>query len=170
MRTLIAAVTVAALATPTLAADWTGGYVGLGVGNTDVDAGSGLTGDDTSYGIHGGYDYDFGDFVVGGELEYDRADVSIGGGVANLDNVARLKFKGGYDFGPVLGYAVLGAARADSSLGNDTGLVYGVGVAYAVTEQFSISGELLRHDFDDFNNSGLDIEADSINLRASFRF
>ena len=170
MRLLIAAATAAVLATPGLAGEWTGAYVGLGVGSTDIDGPGAADGDDVTYGIHAGYDYDFGDWVVGGELEYDRTDINLGNGVAVADNIGRLKFKAGYDFGDILGYAVVGAARAQTSIGDDTGAVYGLGLAYAVNERFTISGELLRHDFNNFNGLGSDLTANSVNIRASYRF
>lgn len=175
MRTLIAATAALtlmapALATPALAGDWTGAYVGLGVGNTDFDGPGIFDGDDVSYGLHAGYDFDFGDFVLGGELEYDWTDVSLAGGAGQLDSMSRLKLKAGYDFGQALGYAIVGAARANSSIGDDSGLVYGLGVAYAINDQFTLSGEYLRHDFNNFNGTGFDATADVFNIRASFRF
>ena len=169
MRILITAAAVAALASPALAADWTGGYVGLGVGQSDIDGPGGADGDDTTYGVHAGYDYDFGDWVIGGELEYDHADVPLGA-ATQMDSMTRLKLRAGYDFGPAMAYAVAGAARADTSFGDDTGAVYGLGVAYAVNDQFTLSGELLRNDFNGFANTGGDLTADTFNLRASFRF
>ncbi|MHA6262088.1 outer membrane protein [Arenibacterium sp. CAU 1754] len=171
MKTLISAGIMALMAGPTLAADWTGGYLGLGVGYGDVSVSGGVQGgNDVTYGIHGGYDYDFGDWVVGAELEYDRADIAIAGGAQNVDNVGRLKFKAGYDFGSTLGYLVLGAARASTTLGNDTGAIYGLGLAYQVNPQWTVSGEVLRHDFNNFNGTGLDVDADTINVRVSMRF
>lgn len=172
MKLLVPTLTVASLvAVPAMAADWTGAYVGLGVGYTDADGPGTTDGDNTSFGGHVGYNYDFGNnFVLGGELEYDRTDIDLGGTGGTLDNIGRLKLKGGYDFGSVLGYGVLGAARADSSFGNETGLVYGVGLAYPVNEQFSVSGEVLQHKFDDFGGAGSDFDVNTFNLRASFRF
>lgn len=171
MKMLITAGALAILAGPSFAGDWTGGYVGLGIGSADVSISGGVPGgDDFTYGVHGGYDYDFGDWVIGGELEYDRAKIAIAGGTEQVDNVGRLKFKAGYDFGQALGYVVVGAARADTTLGNDTGAIYGLGLAYQVSPQFMLSGEVLRHDFNNYNGSGLDVEADSVNIRASFRF
>ena len=150
--------------------DWTGPYVGLSFGNTDVTtSAAGAEGDNGTYGIHAGYDYDFGRFVVGGELEYDKTDIDLGG-AATVDNVARLKLRGGYDLGRTLVYATVGAARADTSLGNDTGGFAGIGMAYQVTDQFTLGGEVLEHRFDDIGGSGIDADATTFNLRGSFRF
>ena len=171
MRKLVSilALTVA-MSGPALAGDWTGPYAGIGVGWADVDGPGALDGNDVTYGAHVGYDYDFGDFVLGGELEWDRTDISLGGGAANTDNVGRLKVRFGYDFGPALGYLVAGGAKAYTSMGNDTGAVYGLGVAWAVDEQITVSGEFLRHDFNNFNGLGADVDANTFNLRVSFRF
>ncbi|AHD00717.1 outer membrane protein [Leisingera methylohalidivorans] len=149
--------------------DWTGFYLGGQVGQLDADASNGATGDDTSYGIHGGYNHDFGRFVLGGELEYDATDVNLGGG-ATVDSVARAKVKAGYDFGKVLAYVTGGVAEADSSLGSETGEFYGAGIAYQVTDQWQIGGEVLEHEFDQFGNSGVGADATSVSLRASYKF
>lgn len=152
--------------------DWTGFYGGLQVGKTDIDSDSGLLdGDDTSYGVHAGYDYDFGRFVLGGELDYDKTDIELGGGAANVDSVARAKLKAGYDFGNTLVYATAGAARADTSVGDETGPFAGLGVTYKVTDRYTVGGEVLKHQFDDVNGTaGNDLDATTISLRGSMRF
>lgn len=175
MKTLIFSSVIAVLASTAHAGDWTGGYVGGGVGNGDLDV-SGPTqgGSGSTYGLHVGYDFDFGDWVVGGEFEYDWMDIGFAGGSMTLDNISRLKAKVGYDFGQVLGYVVVGGAKAfTTGLGDKSGSVYGLGLAYQVSPQFMLSGEVLRHDFDGFSNTQLgsiDLEVDTFNVRASFRF
>ncbi|MFW8636400.1 outer membrane protein [Cribrihabitans pelagius] len=149
--------------------DWTGFYLGGQVGQLDADADNGLSGDDAAYGIHGGYNHDFGRFVLGGEIEYDETDVDLGG-VASVDSVARGKVKAGYDFGRVLGYVTAGVAEAETSLGDETGEFYGLGLAYKVNDQWSVGGEVLEHDFDEFGNTGVGGEATSVAVRASFHF
>lgn len=153
--------------------DWTGFYAGGQVGNLDVDGEGGLAGvggDDTSYGLHAGYNYDFGTWVVGGELDYDDASVDLSNG-ASVDSVWRAKLRGGYDFGRTLVYATAGVADLDTSVGGDTGEFYGVGVSYKATEQFIVSGEYLMHDFSDIGgNAGFDAEADTFSVRASWQF
>lgn len=107
---------------------------------------------------------------MGGELEYDRVNNDLGAGGGTLDEIGRIKVKAGYDFGPVLGYGVLGAARATSTFGNENGLVYGLGLAMPVTDYLSVSGEVLRHQFNDFGGAGNDFDVNTFNLRASLRF
>jgi outer membrane immunogenic protein len=172
MKALIAASAIALTATSTLAGDWTGGYAGAGLGYADVNISGGISGGNGgTAGLHGGYDYDFGDWVVGGELEYDWMSIGLASGAANLDNVGRLKLKVGYDFDDWLFYGVVGAARAyTDTLGDDTGWLAGIGAAYLIAPQWSVGGEILYHEFSDFNGSTADVDATTFNLRASYRF
>jgi predicted porin len=154
--------------------DWTGAYGGLNLGYGDIDTNIGVGGDDMTYGIHLGYDYDFGNFVLGGEIEYDKADIGLntaaGALAADVDSVTRLKLRGGYDLGRTLVYATAGVAQVDTSLGDENGEFLGLGVAYQVTDRFTVGGEVLEHRFDDINGSGVDADATTFNLRGSFRF
>ncbi|WP_420587023.1 outer membrane protein [Ruegeria sp.] len=161
---------VTTMAAPAMAEDWTGVYGGFSFGYTDADGPNGSSGDDFSFGPHIGYDRDFGNFVLGGELEYNRLSLNLGQGEGSLDSMTRLKFRGGYDFGSALGYVVVGAARVDSSVDNDTAAVYGIGVAYPVTDNFIISGEALRQDFDDVTRTDGGLDSNVFNLRTTFRF
>ena len=119
--------------------------------------------------MHGGYNYDFGQFVLGGEVDYDKLDIDLGG-AATADSVARLKLKAGYDLGKTMIYATAGAARADTSLGSENGDFYGLGVAYKVNDQFTMGGEVLEHSFDDIAGSGVGADATTFTLRGSYNF
>jgi outer membrane immunogenic protein len=150
-----------------LTGDWTGGYVGGQIGFGKV--GGDLSGDDVIGGLTMGYDYDFGQWVLGAGLDYDWANIDAGGNT--LENVARLKLRAGYDMGPGLIYATAGAARADiDTLGSDDGYFAGVGYEHMVSDNMSIGGELLYHDFGDFNGSGINVDATTAQVRATFRF
>ncbi|WP_010137524.1 outer membrane protein [Oceanicola sp. S124] len=153
----------------TAGTDWTGGYVGaqLGYGNVDVN-GVGEE-DGAVYGVQGGYDYDFGTFVLGGEVDYVGAEDGILAG-ADLDSMTRIKLKAGYDAGPALIYGVIGAAYANTSAGDDNGMVYGVGADYMVNDTVSVGAEYLYHEFEDFNGSGTDIDAGTLAARVNYRF
>ncbi len=157
--------------------DWTGFYAGAQLGNLDVDGQGGLAGvggDDTTYGVHAGYNYDFGSWVLGGELDYDDASVDLenaGGPIgASVDSVWRAKLRGGYDFGNTLLYATAGLADVDTSIGSDTGDFYGIGLSYKATQQIIISGEYLKHSFSDIGAPGTDADADTFTIRASWQF
>ena len=172
MKTLIAAGAMALMATSSFAGDWTGGYAGAGLGYGDVTVSGGIEdGTGGTAGLHGGYDYDFGDWVVGGELEYDWMSIGLAGGAVDLDNVGRLKLKVGYDLDQWLFYGVAGLARAyTNNLGNDNGWLAGIGASYLITNDWAVSGEILYHDFSDFNGTGVDVDATTLNVRASYRF
>lgn len=198
MRTLLLSTSFAALALPALAAgptvvvddpvivppapvipvtgDWTGPYAGvqLGFGNTDIsgaisDEGNGFIG-----GLTAGYDYDFGSFVLGAGVDYDFSEIELDSGAGQIDSVARLKLRGGYDAGQTLIYATGGAAFADATIGgtsfNDTGYFVGGGIEFMATERFSVGGEVLYHAFDDFDGTGADVDATTFQLRALYRF
>lgn len=155
---------------PDMGGDWTGFYTGLQLGYGDADGPGALDGNDSMYGFHAGYDYDFGKFVLGGEIDYDKTDIDLGG-AANIDSVARAKIKGGYDFGNSLVYATGGYARADTSGGDEDGAFYGIGMTYKVSEQYSVGAELLEHQFNDIGNTaGNDLDVTTFTLRGSYRF
>ncbi len=151
--------------------DWTGGYagasLGYGWGDDALD-----DADDMTYGVFGGYNYDFGQFVLGGELEYLGSDIETG--TAELEDMTRLKLRAGYDAGPALIYGVVGAAYANADIGgvsyDDTGYTYGLGVDYAVTDSVNVGAELLQNEFDGFDDSGSDLSATTLGARVSFKF
>ncbi|TMM54854.1 outer membrane protein [Sulfitobacter sabulilitoris] len=158
--------------------EWGGFYGGLQLGYADVsgdDALDGVEGDNGTYGLHLGYNYDFGQWVVGGELDYDKLDVDLEAGGApigqTVDDVTRLKLKAGYDLGRSMVYATAGAARVNTTVGDDTGAFLGLGYSYQLTDQFVMTGEYLHHEFSDLgDNAGFDADADTFTVRASFRF
>jgi hypothetical protein len=152
-----------------MAADWTGFYAGGQLGFGDVDTDAGASGDGAIGGLVAGYDYDFGNWVLGGGVDYDFADIDVGGATV-LENVARLKMRGGYKMGNGLAYATAGLAHADTdTLGSDNGYFVGVGYEHMITDQFALGGEALYHEFDDFDGSGIDIDATTVQLRGTFR-
>ena len=149
--------------------DWTGAYGGVQLGYGDVNGTGAADGDDVLYGVHIGYDYDFGTFVLGGELDYDFTDIDLNG-AATVDSVARLKLRAGYDFGRTLGYVTAGVADVDTSLGSESGAFFGIGAAYQINERYTIGAELLEHDFNDISGTGVDADATTLTLRGSIRF
>lgn len=164
-----------------LGTDWTGFYGGaqLEYGDVSVDDDDiGADGDGVLYGLFGGYRYDFGNVVLGAELDLTEANIDIdsadGAAVGELDSVYRLGAELGYDAGPALVYATAGVARASATIeGNDfdeNGFFYGLGVDYLVTDQIVVGAELLQHEFDDFDDTDLDISATTFGVSAAFRF
>lgn len=159
-----------AISTPVavpLTGDWTGGYVGGQIGYGKI--GGGASGDDAIGGLTMGYDYDFGTWVLGAGIDYDWSNIEAGGN--KLENMARLKLRAGYDLGQGLLYATAGAVRADiETLGSDDGYFAGIGYEHMLTQNISLGGEVLYHDFGDFNGSGTDVDATTAQIRATFRF
>lgn len=149
--------------------DWTGGYAGIQLGYGDVNGTGAADGDGELYGVHLGYDYDFGTFVLGGEIDYDDANIDLNG-AADVDSVARLKLKAGYDFGPTLAYFTAGVAEVDTSLGSESGGFYGIGATYKIDERYTVGAELLEHDFNNVAGSGVDADATTLTVRGSVRF
>lgn len=161
---------------PAPAANWTGAYGGvqLEYGDVDVD----LLDEDGTGGLAGvfaGYRYDFGDYVIGAELDLNAADIDLSGGAGTLDSVARLGLEAGFDAGPALIYGTAGAAAATVEDGSDTlaghGLFYGIGVDYAITSNVTVGAELLQHEFRDFDDTDdLDVSATTFGINAALRF
>ncbi|WP_338548829.1 outer membrane protein [Roseovarius phycicola] len=151
--------------------DWTGFYGGAQLGYANIDTSAG--GDDDGFigGLTAGYDFDLGQWVVGGGLDYDFADISIAGGAADLESVFRAKLRGGYKIGNGLLYATGGYALADTNtLGSDDGYFIGAGYEYLINQSFSVGGEVLYHEFDNYNSSGVDVDATTVQVRGTFRF
>lgn len=151
--------------------DWTGFYAGgsLGFAQAGEDADA-FDDDGATLGVHAGYDYDFGSFVLGGEVEFSTFDLADGGNT--VDTVARAKLRAGYDAGAFLPYVTLGAAQLDvGGLDlDDTGTFYGVGLDYDLSDNLRLGGEVLQHEFDDFAATGLNLDATTAAVRVSFEF
>lgn len=157
----------------TRGADWTGGYVGAQIGYGDSGApGTQFDGDGMLGGVHAGYRMDFGQIVAGAELSYDRADIGLNGG-AKLDDVTRLKLTAGYDLGSALLYGAVGAVRGSVDTGagsvSDNGWLAGVGMDYALTDQWTVGGEVLNHKFNNFGGLS-DVDVTTVQARLGFRF
>ncbi len=152
--------------------NWTGFYGGAQLGYANVDTNlAGVDGDGFIGGLTAGYDYDLGNWVIGAGLDYDWTDINLGG-AATLENVWRAKLRGGYKIGNGLLYATGGYAEADTdTLGSDDGYFIGGGYEHAVMENFTVGGEVLYHEFDNFGGGGgPDVEATTVQLRGTFRF
>lgn len=157
--------------------DWTGFYAGGQIGYGRLDSSAIEDDDDPSgaiYGVHAGYNYDFGTLVLGGELDYDLTSIEIDTPDSEVDSVARAKVRLGYDAGQVMPYVTAGVARVETTDdldGETDGSFAGLGVSYMLSDAFIVGGEVLQHQFEDFaDNDGVDVDATTLSLRASFRF
>ena len=157
-----------------MSSDWSGFYVGgqIGTGNVETDTGTATTDLDlSSYGVQAGYLYDLGSFVVGGEASYNKLDIDT---LGEDNSVTRVGVIAGYDAGRIMPYLAAGYASLDvdsaALTANDDGYYYGVGVDYAITSNVRVGVEYLQHEFDDFDSSGIDIDARTTSLKVSYAF
>ena len=156
--------------------DWSGAYVGGQLGYGDVDSnGGGLDGNGWLGGLNAGYRWDMGKWVAGTEVTWDKASIDLGATAGDqLDSVAALKLVAGREIGNSLVYGTLGAAYAKASVGgtdlSDNGLVYGLGFDRALNDKWTVGGEVLQHNFSDFDASGVDLDATTIKAKVGLRF
>ena len=169
-----AAPIIIAAPAPVRSADWTGFYAGaqLGYGQLKSDA-IDEEPQDLLYGVHAGYLYDLGNIVVGAELDYDMTEIGFAAPAVDLDSVARFKLRAGYDAGAFQPYLTAGVAQASVSGaldGTTDGQFAGLGLDYQLSDSFRVGGEVLAHQFDNLVDSGVDVEATTLTLRASYNF
>ncbi len=157
--------------------DWTGFYAGGQLGYGKLSSDQIADTDDPEgaiYGVHAGYNYDLGSIVLGGEVDFDLSNIEAEDPATEVDSVARLKAKLGYDAGQFMPYLTAGVARLQTAgaLDGDTdGSFAGLGLSYLATDSLIVGGEVLQHQFEDVADaSGVDIDATTLSLRASFRF
>lgn len=157
--------------------DWTGFYAGGQLGYGKLSSDQIADTDDPEgaiYGVHAGYNYDLGSIVLGGEVDFDLSNIEAEDPATEVDSVARLKAKLGYDAGQFMPYLTAGVARLQTAgaLDGDTdGSFAGLGLSYLATDNLIVGGEVLQHQFEDVADaSGVDIDATTLSLRASFRF
>lgn len=156
----------------------------------DVD----IDGDGVIGGGFVGYQHDFGSFVLGGELDLNASNIDfdeddffgddinidldddgeVDNGGASFDAIHRLKLRAGYDAGNALIYGVAGAAYGDAEIFgddySDTGWLVGAGVDYKVRENIVVGGEILYHNWDDFDDTGIDFDATTVQARVAYQF
>ncbi|MEM5474962.1 outer membrane beta-barrel protein [Pacificibacter sp. AS14] len=152
-------------------ADWSGFYGGLSAGygwGEDIADEA----DDATYGLFGGYNYDLGNWVLGGELEYAKTDLENDD--SSIDDMTRLKLRAGYDLGKVVVYGIVGANYANATIDgtdySDTGVSYGIGADYALSDAVVAGFEVLQNDFNEFDDSGEDLSAATVGAKIAYRF
>lgn len=160
------ALLISATAGAAQADDWNGSYAGVQLSFSEDDTGS--VGSTRAAGIQAGRDWQFGNWVVG-----VGADILRANGIAStneFESISRAKIRGGYDFGGTMAFVSVGASYASHyDFGNDWGYSAGVGIEHKLNGNWSVSGELVQHRFDDFNGVGK-MEPTSVSLGMNYRF
>ncbi len=153
--------------------DWTGAYGGLALSYGDASVGT-TDGNGVLYGIRGGYDYDFGRWVLGAGIDYDKAQIDLNAGAGTIDDVTRLRVRAGADLGQFLVYGTVGAARASATVGgvglSDNGFFGGIGADYKLSDTWTVGAEVLGHKFNNFDNAGVDVDVTTIGVNTALRF
>lgn len=158
--------------------DWSGfylgGQLGYGWGDAEVTGVGSVDGDGFLGGGHVGYNFALGNVVLGVEADYDFANIELEDDLGEIDAIARGKLKVGYALDRALPYLTGGIAHAsvDTDLGEfeDTGYALGAGLDYAVTDNVIVGAEYLFHTFDDFDDSGIDVDVNTFKAKVSFKF
>ncbi|MBI1217843.1 MAG: outer membrane beta-barrel protein [Rhodobacteraceae bacterium] len=147
--------------------DWTGAYVGMGLGydhaSTSPDIGSGSSGLGS---VFAGYNYDFGKFVLGGEVAANKAHANWGGDT--LKSTYDAKLRGGVDLGKTMVYATVGGEHADGVHG--IGTMVGAGVDYKLTDRVIVGGEAGYTKYNNADGAGTDLKNTTLTARVAFKF
>lgn len=134
-----------------------GGYSRFSTGKTHQDFRKGAN--DWAFGVQGGYNYQFGSWVVGAEADFDKHSGKlklVGPGSQPLkveqDYGATVRARLGYAFDRILVYGTGGLALGQTSIGTPAsksksqwhaGFAVGAGVEYAMTDNVTVRGEYL---------------------------
>lgn len=164
---------VAAPAPPApLVGAWDGLYGGVQLGYGEFETHGDNDHDDEGAlgGVFLGYQASTaGGWVYGVEGDINATDIELGG--EDFQSLSHLKARLGYDLGNSLIYATAGAAYADvDGLGDDFGLVGGIGYDYRLTDAVSLGAEALYHNFDDFDDSGSDLDGTTLAAKITYHF
>ncbi|WP_146590719.1 outer membrane protein [Puniceibacterium confluentis] len=157
---------------PVASHDWTGfsfggqfGYGKVDSDNPDREAGDAL------YGLRSYYDYDLGNFVVGGGVQYDATNIDLG--PTAVDGILRVGGRAGADLGSTFAYGTAGYAKAftdDNAFGDSNGYFAGIGAESMVARNVSVGGEVLYHKFEDFDAKAFEASATTANISLNYRF
>ena len=116
------------------------------------------------YGVHAGYLYDLGSFVLGAEAGYSVGDLSDG---SEEFTILDLTARAGFDAGSLMPYVFGGISQYTEDGETYDGTVFGAGAAFALTENILLGGEFAQRSYED---GGTDWAGDFLSLRASYKF
>lgn len=164
--------------------DWTGLSLGaqLGYGNVDTNVDIGddsVDGDGALYGLRAYYDYDFGGYVLGAGIQYDRSNIDLDAGDLDtgieLDEVLRIGARAGFTSNRNWYYLTGGWTMASLDIegaddDDSDGWFVGAGYEVYLTQAITAGAELLYHEFDEFDDEDLEAEATTFALSVNYRF
>jgi opacity protein-like surface antigen len=175
LRTTLAIMALLA-ASSAQAQDWTGPYAGLGIGKVDgtQNSGAGYALEGTPVSLFGGYNWQNGNLVFGGELALHSDDITLTAFPSiEYKNMIDLKGRLGYGSGRTLVYGVLGVSKTTYENGGFTddldGFAYGLGAEFLVSDKIFAGAEYLRRDFD-HSNPGVTTDISTFSLRVGIKF
>ncbi|WP_341368229.1 outer membrane beta-barrel protein [Yoonia sp. BS5-3] len=134
------------------------------------------------YGLHGGVQRSFGAITAGVEIDYNTASSALEDEdnlvSAEIDTLAHLKIRAGGNLGSALIYGVAGLAYASGEIQPigapvevaDTAPFYGIGTDIMLSESISVGAEVLLHEFENVDDSAVDVEFTTAMLRVSYHF
>ncbi|PRY95340.1 outer membrane protein with beta-barrel domain [Hasllibacter halocynthiae] len=146
----------------------------------DIDGG----GDDHAggtIGLRAGYDLRFENVVVGAMAAYDRSATDFGG-AGELEAIARAGLRLGLARDRNLFYLAGGWARAytegsdgdepadDTPFGDSDGYFAGLGYERLMENGFSVGGEILYHEFDEFRATDVEVDVVTAQITVAYRF
>lgn len=146
------------------ARDWTGASLGVGIGRADLDVDGIVDGSETGSigGLRFNVDRDFGGYVLGGGIDYDFSELDAVD--ATLEDLLRVKLRGGIDAGPGLVYATGGYARGGFASEVDgendfslDGYFLGIGAEFPLAGGVTVGAELLHHRFSEIRVQGVEV-------------
>jgi OOP family OmpA-OmpF porin len=153
-KLIFAAAAALCLATPALAADDGGPYLGAGVGSMGVDVG-GFSGDDVGYKVFGGWMFNP---YVGAEVEYMDGGTAEDAGVEIDISGFNASLRGAYPFGEQFTvFAKVGMLFWDADVssfevsGSDDGedFSWGVGLGFDFSDNFGVTVEYQGFEIED---------------------
>jgi hypothetical protein len=158
---------------------WQGAYIGAHTG-AGLGTAGGLSTGGTVIGLHGGYNFQAGQIVGGGEVDATSSQIknSASGETFTQKWMTSGRMRGGFVYGNLMTYGTFGMVASATNYTNTystdvskVGWVYGGGVEAMVMPHVVLRGELLRYDMG--SASYLNSAAQSVSLDTQsnvFRF
>ncbi|ADO42842.1 outer membrane protein [Ketogulonicigenium vulgare] len=165
------------IAAPAPVTTWAGAYAGAALTYGETEGSVGGTSesiDGVGVALRGGYDWQFGSWVLGlgAEYAYNNEDGDVFGATAERKDSAAVFARAGYALDTWLPYVSAGYTWSDAEVAGTSydleGATYGVGVEKLFTQNISGFAEYSFADFDDVQ--GVSVEGQGVKLGVNYRF